>query len=199
MVHIKGVRCMANLLRTEKILNLIETSCNFFTELGFHNTGVNTIANESDVSKMTLYKYFPKKEKLITTCLIFKSEKLKVQVMSAAHLSTDISVIDQLKQVFFLHADIKSDYFLLFKGIFEIKNEYPEAYTTITDYRKWLVHEIHKMIRSYNSTTTLQDANLLLFIIDGALTQLISKLEVDQREALFDYFLSMICEPVQEY
>ncbi|MGQ1209589.1 TetR/AcrR family transcriptional regulator (plasmid) [Acinetobacter baumannii] len=188
---------MANFLRTEKILSLIETSCNFFTEYGFHNTGVNTIANQSDVSKMTLYKYFPKKEKLISTCLIFKSEKLKVQVMSTAHISVDISVIDQLKQIFFLHADIKSDYYLIYKGIFELKSDYPEAYKIISEYRTWLIQEMYKLIRSYNPIASPQDANMFLFIIDGALTQLLSKLEVDQREALFDYFLSMICTPLQ--
>ena len=61
---------------------IIHTSRYLFDQHGFHNVGVDRISKESNVSKMTFYKYFKSKEKLIELCLEFHQETLMQQVSS---------------------------------------------------------------------------------------------------------------------
>lgn len=185
---------MSNKISNNKILNLFQTSCMLFTQYGFHNVGVNTIVNEGSISKMTLYKYFPSKEKLINACVKYQKDKLTEQIIHIKDLTNDISEVDKLKKIFFTHTDLKGDYFLLFKGIYEIKNDFPDAYKFIITYRKWLINEIFELIRTIKESATQHDALLLLYIMDGTLTQLLSRDDLDQRERLFRYFLVAACE-----
>ena len=48
----------------------------------------------------------------------------------------------KLRQIYLLHANLKSAYYLLFKAIFEIKTSYPTAYQTAIRYRRWIKNEI---------------------------------------------------------
>ncbi|MGK7671835.1 hypothetical protein ACSRDF_16260, partial [Acinetobacter baumannii] len=42
------------------------------------------------------------------------------------------------------------------------------------------------------ATATLEDAYMFLFVIDGAMVQLLSKDRIDERDKLLDYFLVMM-------
>jgi AcrR family transcriptional regulator len=48
---------------------LFETAARLFYQRGYRATGVDTIAAESGVGKMTLYRYYPSKDDLITAYL----------------------------------------------------------------------------------------------------------------------------------
>ncbi|KCZ02349.1 putative transcriptional regulator domain protein, partial [Acinetobacter baumannii 26016_7] len=39
---------------------------------------------------------------------------------------------------------------------------------------------------------TVEDAHMFLFVIDGAMVQLLSKDRIDERDKLLDYFLIMM-------
>ncbi|MGQ1306511.1 TetR family transcriptional regulator [Acinetobacter baumannii] len=84
---------------------------------------------------------------------------------------------------------MESPYYLIFKAIVEIKLVYPVAYEVVRKYRTWLVNTIYQLISSYNDNATYQEAHMFLFIIDGAMTQLLSPNHVDDIESLFDYYL----------
>ncbi|EPQ2156324.1 TetR/AcrR family transcriptional regulator [Acinetobacter baumannii] len=100
---------------------IIHTSRYLFDQHGFHNVGVDRISKESNVSKMTFYKYFKSKEKLIELCLEFHQETLMQQVSSILSANLKSQNLDKLKEIYFLHADLKSHYHLIFKAIFEIQ------------------------------------------------------------------------------
>ncbi|SEB53142.1 TetR/AcrR family transcriptional regulator [Paenibacillus sp. GP183] len=53
---------------------ILETACNLFFQKGFHAVGVDTIAAESGITKMTMYKHFPSKDHLIVAILERSSE-----------------------------------------------------------------------------------------------------------------------------
>lgn len=180
---------MSYKISNNKILNLFQTSCMLFTQYGFHTVGINTIINNGNISKMTLYKYFPSKEKLISACLKYQKDKLVEQIILIKDLTHDISEIEKLKQIFLVHTDLHGDYFLLFKAIFEIKNEFPEAYNFVLTYRSWLINEVFELIQLIKGKASKHDALLLLYIIDGTLTQLISTDNVDDKDRIFNYFL----------
>lgn len=48
---------------------LIDTGIRLFAEHGFHNTGIDLIAQEANVSKKTMYHHFRSKEELILAAL----------------------------------------------------------------------------------------------------------------------------------
>ncbi|WP_256757947.1 TetR/AcrR family transcriptional regulator [Cohnella sp. WQ 127256] len=48
---------------------ILVTASKLFFERGFHAVGVDLIASESGITKMTMYKYFPSKDHLIVTIL----------------------------------------------------------------------------------------------------------------------------------
>ncbi|KCX61016.1 bacterial regulatory domain protein [Acinetobacter pittii] len=101
-------------------------------------------------------------------------------------------VLDKLKQIYFLHADLNGFYHLPFKAIFEIEKLYPVAYKVVIDYRNWLVSEIYKVLLTLKSTASLQDAYMFLFVIDGAMVQLLSANKIDERDKLLEYFMSTL-------
>lgn len=53
---------------------LLLTASRLFFEKGFHAVGVDTIAAESGITKMTMYKHFPSKDHLIVAILERSSE-----------------------------------------------------------------------------------------------------------------------------
>ncbi|MEJ7938222.1 TetR/AcrR family transcriptional regulator [Acinetobacter baumannii] len=185
---------MSNYLSNEKLRQFIENTSRRFSKDGFHIVGINTLLKESVISKMTIYKYFPTKESLIIACLKSKNESLKEQVKLLKNAQIATSYIDLFKKIYDLHTDLESDYFLLFKGIFELKSDYPEAYKIIAEYRKWLIYEILQIFPLIKTNITLQDAYIFLFIIDGALSLLVTEQKIDDRHSLFNYFLSAACE-----
>ncbi|MFX3635573.1 MAG: TetR/AcrR family transcriptional regulator [Candidatus Pristimantibacillus sp.] len=53
---------------------LLLTASSLFFHKGFHTVGVDTIASESGITKMTMYKHFPSKDHLIVAILERSSE-----------------------------------------------------------------------------------------------------------------------------
>jgi len=83
-------------------------------------------------------------------------------------------------------------YHLPFKAIFEIEKLYPQAYSVVIEYRTWLINEVYKLLLTVKTTASMKDAHMFLFVIDGAMVQLLSKNSVDERDKLLEYFLIML-------
>jgi hypothetical protein len=101
-------------------------------------------------------------------------------------------LFDKLKKIFYLHADLEGFYHLPFKAIFEIEKLYPTAYKVVIDYRNWLIQEIYKLLLTLKVTASIEDAHLFLFVVDGAMVQLLGENQVDDRDRLLNYFLTMV-------
>ncbi|MGI9289093.1 MAG: TetR/AcrR family transcriptional regulator [Pseudomonadales bacterium] len=54
---------------SQKRQELIDTAIRLFAQNGFHNTGIDWIAEEAQVSKKTMYHHFRSKEELILAAL----------------------------------------------------------------------------------------------------------------------------------
>ncbi|MDE1667462.1 TetR family transcriptional regulator, partial [Acinetobacter nosocomialis] len=125
-------------------------------------------------------------------CLIVQKERLQDQVVAIVEYDHDTSTIDKLKKLYVLHTDLEGPYYLLFKAIFETKNSYPNAYQTAVRYRTWLSNEIYSQLRLLKNDAAFNDAKILLYMIEGAIIQLLSSEQVDQKERLFNYFLNAL-------
>lgn len=81
-------------------------------------------------------------------------------------------------------------YYLLFKAMFETKLSYPKAYISAVRYRTWLMNEIYSQLIKLKTDATFQDAKLFLYMIEGAIIQLLSSDGAIDRERMLDCFLN---------
>ncbi|EEY78280.1 TetR/AcrR family transcriptional regulator [Acinetobacter calcoaceticus] len=180
---------MPTLETSSKKLQVIHTAIELFNLYGFHNTGVDLIARESKIPKATFYNYFHSKERLIEMSITFQKDGLKQEVISIIHVQKELTLVEKLRKIYFLHANLEGLYHLPFKAIFEISKTHPKAYQVVVDYRNWLIKEIYNLLLATNENASKQDAHMFLFVIDGAMVQLLDPNKPDERKRLLEYFL----------
>jgi len=183
-------KTMPKLVLPARSIQVINTSINLFHHFGFHTVGVDRIVKESNIPKATFYNYFHSKERFIEICLIVQKERLKEKVVLIAEYGQGTSVKNKLKELYFLHTDLEGLYYLLFKAIFETKLSYPKAYQVAIKYRTWLMNEIYSQLIKLKTDATFQDAKLFLYMIEGAIIQLLDSNMADERERILDCFLN---------
>lgn len=67
----------------KKQQNVLNAATGLFAEYGFTKVGIDSIVAASDVSKMTLYKYFKSKDDLIRAVLEQRDEALRASILEA--------------------------------------------------------------------------------------------------------------------
>ncbi|WP_375038351.1 TetR/AcrR family transcriptional regulator [Acinetobacter sp. RW6] len=173
-----------------RALSALHTSRYLFNNYGFHNVGVDRIIETAKMPKATFYNYFHSKERLIEMSLTFQKDGLKHEVISIIYVQKELTLLEKLRKIYFLHADLDGLYHLPFKAIFEISKTHPKAYQVVVEYRNWLIKEIYNLLLTINPNALKPDAHMFLFVIDGAMVQLLDVNSVDDRERLLDYFLA---------
>ena len=169
---------------TYRALKVLDTSQTLFNQDGFHHVGVDLIIDASQIAKGTFYKYFHSKEHLVEMTLSLQRTALKKEVRSILYANKNLSGREKLKRIFFLHADIEGMYHLLFRAVFEIKTRYPKAYEMVVEYRNWLIREIYMLLARMDINAAKADAQMFLFVVDGAMVQLLSGNKVDKGRLL---------------
>lgn len=167
---------------------ILHTSRYLFDNFGFNNVGVDRLCKEANISKMTFYKYFKSKEKLIESCLVFNQEYLENEVNTVIESYPKLKPLEILEKIYFLHVDLSGFYHLMFKAIFEIEKLYPVSFNAVVDYRSWLVNVLVKFFSNITDENLVNEINLLLFIIDGSIIQLLSSGNVSDREIIWAVF-----------
>ncbi|MEQ1161832.1 TetR/AcrR family transcriptional regulator [Acinetobacter calcoaceticus] len=180
---------MPKLVLPTRAIQVINKSIHLFHHHGFHTVGVDRIVKECEVPKATFYNYFHSKERFIEICLIVQKERLKEKVVSIVEYTSHTNARDKLKALYLFHTDLEGLYYLLFKAIFETKLTYSKAYQVAIKYRTWLTNEIYSQLRALKTDATFQDAKLFLYMIEGAIIQLLSLDGADDREKVLDCFL----------
>lgn len=85
---------------------LIDAAMNVFYRHGFHNTGLDMVLAESNISRMTLYNHFKSKDELIVAALqrrdeIFRSNMMQyIQSLPAAPMKRLLGIFDWHEQWF---------------------------------------------------------------------------------------------------
>ncbi len=181
---------MPKLVLSSRAIQVINKSIDLFHHRSFHTVGVDRIVKECKITKATFYNFFHSKERFIEICLIVQKERLKEKVVSIVEYAQDTSTADKLKQLYFLHTDVEGMYYLLFKAMFETKLNYPKAYITAVRYRTWLLNEIYSQLIKLKTDATFQDAKLFLYMIEGAIIQLLSSDVAIDWEKMLDCFLN---------
>ncbi len=180
---------MPKLVLSTRAIQVINKSIDLFHHHGFHTVGVDRIVKECEITKATFYNFFHSKERFIEICLIVQKERLKEKVVSIVGYDQDVSVKEKLKKLYYLHTDVEGMYYLLFKALFETKLTYSKAYITAVRYRTWLLNEIYSQLIKLKTDATFQDAKLFLYMIEGAIIQLLSSDVAIERERVLECFL----------
>ncbi|GAM29562.1 hypothetical protein P23_0055 [Acinetobacter calcoaceticus] len=172
-----------------RALSVLHTSRFLFNKYGFHKVGVDRIIESSKTPKATFYNYFHSKERLIEMSLTFQKDGLKQEVISIIYVQKELTLLEKIRKIYFLHVDLDGLYHLPFKAIFEIAKTHPKAYQVVVEYRNWFINEIYNLFLTTNENASKQDAHMFLFVIDGAMVQLLDPNKAGERERLLDYFL----------
>lgn len=77
---------------------IIEKATDYFIKYGFPNTTTQQIASDLEISKKTLYKYFPSKEHLLLAVLETIKLDLEAQIISLV-ANPALGFVDKLKEL----------------------------------------------------------------------------------------------------
>jgi len=149
--------------------NIITTATSLFNQKSYTSVGVDRIIAESNVAKMTFYKYFSSKENLIEECL--HERNLEIQSSIFEKINNINNPLIRIKNIFNWYVDwINTDDFngcLFKKATFEVLQLYPSIKDQVNEYREW----IYKLVFSTFLELEIKDAhtltNIFLNIIDG--------------------------------
>ncbi|MBJ9721143.1 TetR/AcrR family transcriptional regulator [Acinetobacter calcoaceticus] len=179
---------MPNLVLSTRAVQVVNKSIDLFHHRGFHTVGIDRIVQECEITKSTFYHYFHSKDRFIEICLIVQKERLKEKVVSIAECECETNVVDKIKKLYFLHTDLEGPYYLLFKAVFETELTHPKAYQIAIRYRTWLINEIYSQLIKLKTDASFQDAKLFLYLIEGAIIQLLSSDGAIEQESVLEYF-----------
>lgn len=173
---------------------IIETASKLFNQKSYNSIGVDKIITESNVAKMTFYKYFPSKEKLIETCLYRKNQEIKQAVLE--RIDTNDLPLVQLHNFFNWYIDwINTDDFngcLIKKAIMEIIHMYPSIKNPFNEYQEWAFNLTFSIVTKLHVEDAATFTSLFLNIIDGfIINRTINKSRVDA-EKTWSYINKLI-------
>lgn len=145
--------------------DIINTALNLFNSHSYNSIGVDRIISESGVAKMTFYKYFPSKAKLIEECLVTRNQNLQQSLEATIAACDPSDYLSHIRAIFeWYHAWFHSADFngcMFQKAVEEISKIYPSSLQPAIDYKEWLKG---KLCQALNRLGVKQDEQLAAFL-----------------------------------
>ncbi len=156
---------------SEKKKALIDTATRLFSRFGFHAVGIDRIIAESRVAKMTMYKHFPSKNKLVVEVLNEQGSALTAGVAAAAAPHSD--ALDKLQAVFLWHdAWFRSESFngsIFVHAAAEFHAEENEILAASAAQRRAFAHVLERILgERFDDETAVRLARRCALLLDGA-------------------------------
>lgn len=154
---------------TSKKDTILDTSTSLFCKHGYHSVGIDRITSESNIAKMTLYKYFPSKENLIENILLRRDQQLRESILSA--VEKQAIGTKKLKAIFDWYEKWMRNQD--FHGCMFIKaaNEFPDANLKIRsiskEHKLWLRSLLQSILTDMSAESPSQLASYIMVILDG--------------------------------
>ncbi|OTG82110.1 TetR family transcriptional regulator [Acinetobacter sp. ANC 5054] len=155
--------------------DIIDVALNLFNTYSYNSIGVDRIISESGVAKMTFYKYFPSKAKLIEECLVTRNMNLQESLEAAIAQCNPEDYFSHIKTIFtwydawFRTADFNGCMFQ--KAVDEISKVYPSSLQPAIDYKEWLKSKLSYALQHLGIKQADQLAAFLSSILDGMTIQ----------------------------
>jgi AcrR family transcriptional regulator len=157
---------------SEKREVLLDTATRLFARSGFHAVGIDLIIAESGVAKMTMYKHFASKSRLVLAVLEQLRERQAQSL--AAFVARQREPLDQLRAVFVWHDRwYKSRDFtgcLFVNAAAEFHHEDDEVMRVVAEQRQDLIEFITGIAAQLtDKRTATRLARQCVMLLDGAL------------------------------
>lgn len=164
---------------------IITTAMTLFNQKSYTSIGIDKIIAESNVAKMTFYKYFSSKEILIEECL--QRRILEVQASLLDKINSVSNPLNKLKSVFNWYIDwINTEDFngcLFKKATIEVLQMYPSVKVQVNKYRNWIYNVVFEIFSDLEIEDPKVLSSLFLNIIDGLIIDAtINKPEINPEE-----------------
>ena len=148
--------------------HILSTAMRLFNQHGYHVVGVDLIRDEAQVSKMTLYKYFPTKAMLIEEVLTYRHQLFKSSLEQSVEGFVD--PVDCFYEVFNWHVRwfmSKQFYGCMFiKAVNEFHEE--QAYMAICSaHKQWVYEYIRSILEKMAVDKAEQQARYVQVVLDG--------------------------------
>lgn len=177
--------------------DIIHTALYLFNSHSYNSIGVDRIISESGVAKMTFYKYFPSKAKLIEECLHRRNMNIQDSLGSAIAQCEKDDYLGHIKTIFFWYqAWFHMDDFngcMFQKAVEEISKIYPSTMQPATEYKEWLLEQIRFALAQMQIKQPLQLAILLTSILDGMTIQA----QIDKNSVNIDEYWKRVAQLIQ--
>jgi AcrR family transcriptional regulator len=156
---------------SEKKKALVETATRLFSRFGFHAVGIDRIIAESRVAKMTMYKHFPSKSRLVVEVLNEQGAALAAGIAAAAAPHAD--ALDKLHAIFQWHdAWFRSETFtgnMFIHAAAEFHADENEVLAASTAQRRAFIHVLERiLIERFDGETADRLARRCALLLDGA-------------------------------
>lgn len=151
---------------------LITTALRLFAAHGYRAVGIDRILAESNVAKMTLYKYFPSKEALILAVLEARDrafiESLTAYVTAQEPGLARLAAVFEWHGQWFASEDFRGCLFIHASA--EHDRDSPEVMALATRHKQQIVRLLHDWVRPVvPSSAAMMLAVQLSMLIDGAI------------------------------
>ncbi|MDM1021068.1 TetR/AcrR family transcriptional regulator [Acinetobacter sp. VNK23] len=155
--------------------DIITTALRLFNSHSYNSVGVDRIISESGVAKMTFYKYFPSKEKLIEECLLQRNTDLQASLNTALAKCDPADHLAQIRAIFkwydsWFHTDDFNGC-MFQKAVEEVIKIYPSTLKPATQYKVWLTALIQNLLSNLDIPNPTHLATLIVSILDGMTIQ----------------------------
>lgn len=143
-----------------KMQQVLETATRQFLQQGYERTSMESVAQESDVSKMTLYNYFPNKEALFAACATLHTEQVFADSVSGGADPKKPEQSLQLIATRFLALIRSEDVLRLFRTIYGMANHQPEVCARVYLAGPALMHQtVSEYLSAANDAGSLKIEN----------------------------------------
>ncbi|MBL4800104.1 MAG: TetR/AcrR family transcriptional regulator [Oleispira sp.] len=154
---------------SQKETAILDAASTLFSAKGYHAVGVDAIISQSNVAKMTFYKYFPSKEFLIESVLVRQDQKLRVNILESVarkkNAMTKIKAIFDWYEIWLSSPEFRGCMFI------KASEEYPKIGTKIRAislaHKDWLADIISSFLKDYGVSSPEPLSNLILMLLDG--------------------------------
>lgn len=140
-----------------------------FSRFGYHAVGVDSIVENSNVAKMTLYKFFPSKDILIERTLVRRSIMLQQSIKDSVAKAR--SPMGRIKSVFDWHEKWLMD--PDFNGCMFIKasEEFPDADSPIKEasqlHKNWMTEYLTALLNDLGIANIRKIAKYIVIVLEG--------------------------------
>ncbi|CAA0235503.1 TPA: TetR/AcrR family transcriptional regulator [Acinetobacter baumannii] len=148
---------------------ILDTATQLFIQESYIAVGIDRIIAESNVAKMTFYKYFPSKEELIFVCL--KELKLNIQIAVEEHISQKSAPLEKLEQLYLWYIDWVNQNGArgcpFHKARMDVGDLYPSILVVLDEYRNWLFDTTTSILKELELDDPIALTHLFLSLLDG--------------------------------